>query len=99
MSRLPTPGGDAGQWGSILNDFLNVAHNTDGSLKDGATATDATAVRTSGAQTIAGVKTFSASPVVPTPTSNTDAANKAYVDGVASSGAPDATTSSKGIVQ
>lgn len=33
MSRLPTPGGDDGQWGSILNDFLGVAHQTDGSLK------------------------------------------------------------------
>ena len=35
MSRLPTPGSDAGTWGTILNDFLNVAHNGDGSLKDG----------------------------------------------------------------
>ena len=36
MSRLPAPGGDAGQWGNILNDFLMVAHNSDGSLKDAA---------------------------------------------------------------
>ncbi len=33
MSRLPTPGGDDGQWGSILNDFLSQEHNSDGSLK------------------------------------------------------------------
>lgn len=33
-----------------------------------------------GAQTIAGVKTFSSSPIVPTPTTNTQAANKQYVD-------------------
>ena len=33
MSRLPTPGSDNGAWGDILNDFLGVAHNTDGSLK------------------------------------------------------------------
>ena len=33
MSRLPRPGGDVGDWGSILNDFLDVAHDTDGSLK------------------------------------------------------------------
>ncbi len=32
-SRLPTPGSDDGTWGNILNDFLNQAHNTDGSLK------------------------------------------------------------------
>lgn len=31
-------------------------------------------------QTIAGVKTFSSSPIVPTPTTDTQAANKSYVD-------------------
>jgi hypothetical protein len=31
-------------------------------------------------ETIAGVKTFSSSPIVPTPTNDTDAANKEYVD-------------------
>lgn len=36
MARLPVPGSDSGVWGSILNDFLNVAHNTDGSIKSGA---------------------------------------------------------------
>lgn len=35
MSRLPTPGGDNGDWGNILNDFLSQIHNGDGSLKDG----------------------------------------------------------------
>jgi len=33
MSRLPSPGGDPGQWGQLLNDFLSVEHNADGSLK------------------------------------------------------------------
>lgn len=33
MTRLPQPGSDSGAWGSILNDFLNVEHNADGSLK------------------------------------------------------------------
>jgi hypothetical protein len=32
MTRLPTPGGDDGDWGNILNSFLEVSHNTDGSL-------------------------------------------------------------------
>lgn len=31
--RLPVPGQDDGIWGEILNDFLLVGHNTDGSLK------------------------------------------------------------------
>ena len=35
MTRLPTPGQDAGQWGDILNDFLSTSHKTDGTLKDG----------------------------------------------------------------
>lgn len=33
MARLPSVGGDAGNWGNILNDFLNVSHREDGSLK------------------------------------------------------------------
>jgi hypothetical protein len=33
MTRVPTPGSDSGQWGQILNDFLAVEHNSDGSLK------------------------------------------------------------------
>lgn len=37
-------------------------------------------VNVSGAQTINGTKTFSASPVVPTPTSDGHAANKLYID-------------------
>lgn len=34
MSRLPTPGGDSGAWGIVLNDFLSVSHGTDGKLKN-----------------------------------------------------------------
>lgn len=30
--RLPSPGSDAGNWGSILNDFLDQSHNSDGTL-------------------------------------------------------------------
>jgi hypothetical protein len=33
MPRLPIPGSDSGVWGEVLNDFLSVEHNTDGSLK------------------------------------------------------------------
>lgn len=34
MSRLPTPGSDRGNWGSILNDYLSQSHKSDGTLKD-----------------------------------------------------------------
>ena len=33
-ARLPTPGGDEGSWGHILNDYLAAAHKSDGTLKD-----------------------------------------------------------------
>ena len=39
MARLPQPGGDQGQWGEILNDFLGQAHNSEGQLKTGSVTT------------------------------------------------------------
>lgn len=36
MSRLPIAGQDDGTWGSILNDFLSVSLNGDGTLKNSA---------------------------------------------------------------
>lgn len=33
MARLPIPGSDDGTWGDILNDFLSVEHNPDGTQK------------------------------------------------------------------
>jgi hypothetical protein len=84
MARLPQPGGDNGAWGDILNDFLGVEHNTDGTLKDtgslSAKADDTDVVHNSGAEAITGTKTFSASPVVPAPTASGHAATKQYVD-------------------
>jgi hypothetical protein len=103
MTRLPLPGQDDGTWGNILNDFLAVAHNSDGTLQDvgviASKAADNTVVHLAGTETISGVKTFSASPIVPTPTLTTQAANKTYVDSVASSGAPDATSTTNGLIR
>lgn len=106
MSRLPTPGSDDGTWGTILNDYLSVEHNTDGTLKsvarpsDLATkANDSSVVHNTTDETIAGIKTFSSSPIVPNPTTNTQAANKLYVDNVASFGSPDADATTKGILK
>lgn len=33
MARLPTVGGDNGNWGTVLNEFLSVVHESDGTLK------------------------------------------------------------------
>ena len=52
MSRLPTVGGDDNTWGTVLNDFLGVEHNSDGTqktlgiTKGGTGATDAATART-----------------------------------------------------
>lgn len=91
MARLPIPGGDESTWGQVLNDFLNISHASDGTLKDSAVtdagaASDSAVVHNTGAETVAGTKTFSASPVVPTPTLGSQAANKTYVDSVTSTG-------------
>lgn len=39
MARLPNPGSDENTWGTILNDYLSVEHNADGTLKNAATKT------------------------------------------------------------
>jgi hypothetical protein len=49
-------------------------------LHDGVTAGGVALVNNATNQTIAGIKTFTSSPVVPTPTTDTQAANKTYVD-------------------
>lgn len=54
-------------------------------------------VKNSGDEDIDGIKNFLESPIVPTPTTGTQAATKAYVDSVAV--APDASTTVKGIVE
>ena len=33
MARLPTLGGDTGNWGTVLNDYLSQAHTADGKLR------------------------------------------------------------------
>lgn len=41
MSRLPQTGSDDGVWGDLLNDFLLVSHNTDGTQLADSVTTDA----------------------------------------------------------
>ncbi|HSW91431.1 MAG TPA: hypothetical protein VLG09_02200 [Candidatus Saccharimonadales bacterium] len=103
MARLPVPGDDNGTWGDVLNEFLSVEHSSNGTLKASGSlsekADNSDVVHLSGSETVTGVKSFSSSPIVPTPSSSTEAANKTYVDSVAGSGAPDATTTATGLVQ
>src|SRR5690348_3172617 len=90
MARLPSPGGDNGTWGTVLNDFLSTIHNNDGTLKDNvisSTSLAPNAVDTSSIQdaTISETKL--------------DAALAAKVNMAAGGVAPDATTSVKGIIR
>jgi hypothetical protein len=52
MSRLPTVGADDGAWGPVLNDFLGVAHNADGTLKGGGNLFSLASGTSAGAATI-----------------------------------------------
>lgn len=108
MSRLPTPGADNGNWGTILNDFLTTEHNSDGSLKNVARPSDITikandtaVVHKTSNETITGVKTFASSPIVPEPSTANQATPKSYVDTQISSltGTPDADSTTKGKLQ
>jgi hypothetical protein len=69
MSRLPVPGSDDNVWGNVLNDFLSVEHNSDGTLKVSGSistkASDSAVVHNTNDETINGVKTFTSAPIVP----------------------------------
>jgi hypothetical protein len=88
MSRLPTVGGDNDSWGNILNDFLGVEHNADGSQKalDPSKITGTAEVITNKGQPNGYAPLDGTGKV---PSSNLPAAGTT----------PDATTSSKGIVK
>lgn len=92
MARLPIPESDAGTWGGILNEYLEVSHNGDGTLKSN--SVDSAAIQDNAVQT-GKLDTAAA------PTSGQvlgyNGSSLAWTD--ASSAAPDATTTSKGIVQ
>ena len=40
MARLPQPGGDTGNWGDILNEYLSVSHASNGNLAEQSVDTD-----------------------------------------------------------
>ena len=62
-------------------DHHDIIHTGLKLLKTLAETLNTQAVRLTGNETIAGTKTFSSNPIVPTPTTSTHASTKAYVDG------------------
>ncbi|MDQ5913656.1 MAG: hypothetical protein QG623_275 [Patescibacteria group bacterium] len=90
MARLPIPGEDDGDWGDVLNEYLSVEHNSNGTLKSGGTL--GLFAPLSGA-------TFTGAVNVPTPTAASSAVTKAYADTIVANGSPDASSITKGLVQ
>jgi len=83
MARLPQPGGDQGEWGEILNNFLQQAHTNDGTLKPGS-------VGSSQVQD----NSIPASKFTPSVQASLDNA-----DAAVAGTAPDASTTTKGLVR
>lgn len=94
MARLPEPGGDSGKWGDVLNEYLGVSHDTDGSLKSNIVTTEniqnssitVAKIATSGAPTDGQTLTYSGSSLT-------------WATSSGSGTVPDASSGTKGIVQ
>ncbi len=88
MARLPQPGGDSGNWGTILNDYLAQSLKSDGTIKDNAVTSSALAPNSVTATNIPNgtVTEPLLSSAVQTKLNNP-------------SGVPDASPTTKGIVQ
>jgi hypothetical protein len=99
MARLPQPGGDDGTWGTLLNDFLAVAHDTSGTIKPSAGIPDNSV---SGAKlqdnTVTNAKLNSGSGSDGQVLTK-DSAIPAGFKWTSAAGSPDATTSTKGLVR
>lgn len=72
-ARLPIVGGDDNDWGAILNDFLEVAHNADGSLQQSAIVSAGGTTSVNGKSASNGVVTLTASDVSAVPGSSVGA--------------------------
>ena len=86
MSRLPTPGSDDNTWGDILNDYLAVVHNTDGTIKTGIITTahiaDAT-ITTTDISATAGITKTQLAATVQTSLGKADTALQSVADATA----------------
>jgi hypothetical protein len=80
-----TPTSPTATAGTNTTQIASTAFTTGGiaTEKTRAEAAEAEAVKLTGTQTVAGVKTFSSSPLIPEPTASNNATSKAYVDALA----------------
>lgn len=93
MARLPTPGSDDGDWGNILNDFLQQSHSSGGTIK--ANAVDSAAIQDSSVT----VGKLGASGGSDGQVLSKNTGSSGGLQWVSPSGVPDATASVKGILQ
>jgi hypothetical protein len=93
MARLPQPGGDDGTWGQVLNDFLTTSHNNDGTVK--ANVVNSAAIQ-NGSVSNAKLATGAGSDGQ---VLTKDAGASGGIAWTSVAGSPDATTTTKGLVQ
>jgi molybdopterin-binding protein len=94
MPRLPQPGSDAGNWGNLLNDFLTTTHDSNGNLKVGSVTSAAIAADSVTLAKLAIGNAPSLGQVL-----SYDGASLLWATANGSGAAPDATTTTKGLVQ
>jgi hypothetical protein len=82
MARLPTPGKDNGTWGAILNGFLEISHNGDGTLRTTAIYKAGGVTKINGKNPVNGAITLTASNVSALP-ANTKLSGLADTSGTA----------------
>ena len=97
MARLPQPGGDEGQWGHLLNTFLQQSHKNDGSLKDGVVTSNTLATNAVTAGVLGATGGVDGEVLVKDSTKTSGIAWKTPSAG--GGPLPDATTTTKGVVQ
>ena len=105
MARLPTPGGDNGNWGTILNDYLTQAHKSDGTLKDNSVTGAAIAPNSVDSVAIANGSIMSAQLNAGSGSDGQVLSKQSGAGGgfvwstVSGGGVSDATTTTKGVIQ
>lgn len=112
MSRLPSVGADNGTWGTVLNDFLSVSHNANGTINPSALPTASTSTAgivqlasttdaTTGTDTTKAVTAVGVKAVGDTKAnlSHTHAGSDITSGTIAATYLPSSTTSAAGVVQ